>query len=106
MPCVEMPLGPFDGTKTRRLAVPRPYYRGGIPKIKVDEWWAVTGSNCRHPRCKRGALPTELTAHPSGKDLSASVRPRCTACQGHAEPIVVVLGLSKKDEAPQMRGFA
>jgi hypothetical protein len=38
--------------------------------------------------------------------LSASVRPRCTACQGHAEPIVVVLGLSKKDEAPQMRGFA
>jgi hypothetical protein len=25
-------------------------------------WWAMTGSNCRHPRCKRGALPTELIA--------------------------------------------
>ncbi len=25
-------------------------------------WWAVTGSNRRHPRCKRGALPAELTA--------------------------------------------
>src|SRR6056297_3147082 len=25
-------------------------------------WWAVRGSNSRHPRCKRGALPTELTA--------------------------------------------
>src|SRR3546814_14907868 len=22
----------------------------------------MTGSNCRHPRCKRGALPTELIA--------------------------------------------
>src|SRR3546814_6368050 len=26
------------------------------------KWWAMTGSNCRHPRCKRGALPTELIA--------------------------------------------
>ncbi len=26
------------------------------------KWWAVTGSNRRHPRCKRGALPAELTA--------------------------------------------
>ena len=25
-------------------------------------WWAMTGSNCRPPRCKRGALPTELIA--------------------------------------------
>ena len=23
----------------------------------------MTGSNRRHPRCKRGALPTELIAH-------------------------------------------
>ena len=23
-------------------------------------WWAMTGSNCRHPACKAGALPTEL----------------------------------------------
>ena len=26
------------------------------------EWWAMTDSNRRHPRCKRGALPTELIA--------------------------------------------
>ena len=25
-------------------------------------WWAMTGSNRRPPRCKRGALPTELIA--------------------------------------------
>jgi hypothetical protein len=24
-------------------------------------WWVVTGSNRRHSRCKRDALPTELT---------------------------------------------
>ena len=28
-----------------------------------DIWWAVTGSNRRHSRCKRDALPAELTAH-------------------------------------------
>src|SRR3546814_12449233 len=27
-------------------------------------WWAVTGSNRRHSRCKRDALPAELTAPP------------------------------------------
>lgn len=26
-------------------------------------WWAVRDSNPRHPPCKGGALPTELTAH-------------------------------------------
>src|SRR3546814_10967568 len=26
----------------------------------------MTGSNCRHPRCKRGALPTELIAPIAG----------------------------------------
>src|SRR5262245_46050983 len=26
------------------------------------EWWAVRDSNSRHPACKAGALPTELTA--------------------------------------------
>src|SRR6476660_9745266 len=34
--------------------------RGGILVRRV--WWAMTDSNRRHPRCKRGALPTELIA--------------------------------------------
>jgi hypothetical protein len=33
-----------------------------IPEIINLKWWAVTGSNCRPPRCKRDALPAELTA--------------------------------------------
>ena len=28
----------------------------------LEAWWAVTGSNRRHPACKAGALPAELTA--------------------------------------------
>jgi hypothetical protein len=28
----------------------------------ASRWWAVTDSNRRHPACKAGALPTELTA--------------------------------------------
>lgn len=28
------------------------------------KWWALRDSNPRHPRCKRGALPTELSARP------------------------------------------
>ena len=30
----------------------------------LETWWAVTGSNRRHPACKAGALPAELTALP------------------------------------------
>ena len=29
---------------------------------QTEYWWAVTGSNRRHPACKADALPTELTA--------------------------------------------
>ena len=32
---------------------------GGLPKGK--KWWVVRDSNSRHLRCKRSALPTELT---------------------------------------------
>lgn len=34
-------------------------------------WWAVRDSNPRPPRCKRGALPSELTAR-SGMQMSAA----------------------------------
>ena len=27
------------------------------------KWWSMTGSNCRHPACKAGALPAELIDH-------------------------------------------
>ena len=37
-------------------------------------WWAVRGSNPRPPRCKRGALPTELTARVRLRPLAVSVR--------------------------------
>ena len=37
--------------------------RGRDPVLtSAQEWCAVRDSNSRHPRCKRGALPTELTA--------------------------------------------
>ena len=31
-------------------------------EMEKNEWWAVTGSNRRPSRCKRDALPAELTA--------------------------------------------
>ncbi len=40
-----------------------------VPEENKIRWWAVTGSNCRPPRCKREALPTELTA-PHIKDIN------------------------------------
>jgi hypothetical protein len=30
--------------------------------VHGERWWAMTGSNRRHSRCKRDALPTELIA--------------------------------------------
>ena len=35
--------------------------RKTLPDI-CKKWWAMRDSNSRHPRCKRGALPTELIA--------------------------------------------
>ena len=42
-----------------------PEKRGLSFRNGVSIAWAVTGSNRRPPRCKRGALPTELTARDS-----------------------------------------
>ena len=33
-----------------------------FPLFQKSIWWAMTGSNRRPPRCKRGALPAELIA--------------------------------------------
>ena len=44
-------------------------------------WWTMTGSNCRHPACKAGALPAELIVHigdPSGnRTRDTAVKGRC-----------------------------
>ena len=32
-------------------------------RSSLKKWWALTGSNRRHPPCKGGALPAELNAH-------------------------------------------
>lgn len=37
------------------------HHRKTLPDIG-KKWWAMRDSNSRHPRCKRGALPTELIA--------------------------------------------
>src|SRR3954453_16455503 len=47
-----------------------------------ESWWAVTDSNRRHPACKAGALPAELTArrtlitfpHIANRPAGASMR--------------------------------
>lgn len=45
----------------------------GNPTIfKSIEWWAMRDSNSRHPRCKRGALPTELIAPSRCEAMSAA----------------------------------
>ena len=45
-----------------------------------EAWWAVTDSNRRHPACKAGALPTELTARRRRyRPARHSVQARCNA---------------------------
>jgi hypothetical protein len=54
-------------------------------------WWVVRGSNPRHSRCKRDALPTELTTRrrggnrPAGAAMQAAdgERPRSLRSRGH-----------------------
>src|SRR5690606_16143162 len=49
---------------------------------RLTRWWAVTGSNRRPSRCKRDALPTELTALARGAlaDRSAPRKPSHELC--------------------------
>ncbi len=45
----------------------RKEFHTSVDDSKVDrekgKWWTVGDSNPRLPRCERGALPAELTAH-------------------------------------------
>lgn len=41
-------------------------------RISEKKWWAMRDSNSRHPRCKRGALPTELIALSRCEAMSAA----------------------------------
>ena len=43
------------------------------------EWWAMTGSNRRHSRCKRDALPTELIAPTARWRVGGARLPRLAA---------------------------
>src|SRR5436309_3232829 len=48
------------GARMQRLALA--LRRGSLARLASERWWAVTDSNRRPHRCKRCALPTELTA--------------------------------------------
>lgn len=50
----------------------KPYGARGSNDFKQIKWWAMRDSNSRHPRCKRGALPTELIALSRVEPLSAA----------------------------------
>ncbi len=66
-PCARRyPHPPSGTTHLHEWVTPTPG-QGASSRPRVapgggDAWWAVTGSNRRHPACKAGALPTELTA--------------------------------------------
>ena len=80
MNCGEMPLSGSHRTAAMKSGAFSSSVRKRSQTGFVVEWWAVTGSNCRHPRCKRGALPTELTARQIGNVKSEALeQDRCPA---------------------------
>src|SRR5882724_346756 len=60
-------------------------------RFASEGWWAMTGSNRRPPRCKRGALPTELIARADQTPLAVA------AGSGHR-----VNQLSQKRQRPPL----
>src|SRR6266550_8430177 len=75
----------FSLLKLRRTLL-RPYgLRMAAPRVarKGEAWWAVTDSNRRLLRCKRSALPAELTARsraPANRN-PRPFRPQAQACR-------------------------
>ena len=55
----------FGAAAFARFAAMRMACRA-VAREASEGWWAVTDSNRRHPACKAGALPTELTALADG----------------------------------------
>ena len=53
---------PFDLIAQTTASGPGGGSSGGRNAPDCPSWWAVTDSNRRHPACKAGALPAELTA--------------------------------------------
>jgi hypothetical protein len=53
---------PFDLVAKTAMSGPSDGAAGGGNPPSRPDWWAVTDSNRRPSRCKRDALPTELTA--------------------------------------------
>ncbi len=43
----------------------------------MEKWWAMQGSNLRHPPCKGGALPAELIARINLSEINKGL----LACQ-------------------------
>jgi hypothetical protein len=59
-----------------------------------SSWWAVTDSNRRPSRCKRDALPAELTA------LAQALPPRCARWQdGHAGTLSIRETVARMSDA-------
>ena len=88
MNCGEMPLSGSHLKAVMKSGAVSSSVRKRSQTGFVVAWWAVTGSNCRHPRCKRGALPTELTARQvgnveshaleqDGRPAKGAFRPNC-----------------------------
>ena len=76
-----------------RIMGAQPMPAGGRYSDSLGKWWAVTGSNCRPSRCKRDALPTELTArrdmsreHPRGPALDSAHLRHWQALNGCGRP--------------------
>src|SRR3546814_19328180 len=50
------------GLICRKISLFSEVCKDACERLRTGMWWAVTGSNRRPSRCKRDALPTELTA--------------------------------------------
>ena len=59
-------LEPATPGVTGRYSNQLSYNRAVLALPGRKEWWVVRGSNSRHLRCKRSALPTELTTRDRG----------------------------------------
>jgi hypothetical protein len=79
--------------------------KGATHDNKEGSWWALTGSNRRPSRCKRDALPTELSAPPNvaidGRCAPAISRGRWQAGRARqSQPIRLNRQKSERQIAP------
>ena len=84
-------LEPATTGVTGRYSNQLNYHSVPVPPRPPRPWWVLRDSNPRHPPCKGGALPAELSTRHAGAQFRASFSALAALNDGLLEAAILML---------------